>query len=308
MEDGEKMDPRPIAITGATGLLGRALAAAITRNGGRARGVSRGYGTTHRWDPEKGEIDPGFVDGARAVVHLAGESIAAGRLDEAHKRALEKSRIDTTRLLVREMERADERPETFVCASAVGFYGSRGDEWLDEGSARGDGYFAELCEAWEEAALEARALGVRVVNARFGLVLSREGGVLAKLRPVFRAGLGGKLGDGRQWMSFVHVDDAVDAIRFAIERDHEGPMNVVMPRPERNADFTKIYARVLRRPALFTVPAAALRLALGREAAEETLLVSQRVKPEVLLDRSFVFRYPSLEAALRALEAEPERS
>lgn len=297
-------DAGPIAITGATGLIGRALTASLTREGGQVRTLSRGYGTTHRWDPVRGTVDAGFVEGARALVHLAGESIAGGRFDERRKRELIESRVETTRLLVREMERAEARPEVFVCASGVGIYGDRGDEWLDETSSPGEGFLAELCEAWEEAAREARGLGVRVVHTRFGLVLSSDGGLLGKLRPIFRAGLGGKLGGGQQWMSLIHVDDAVDAIRFAIERGHEGPLNVVMPRPERNADFTRIYGRVLARPAIFKVPAAAIRLALGRETADETLLVSQRVRPEVLLDRNFVFRHPSLESALRAVEEE----
>jgi uncharacterized protein len=295
-------DSRPIAITGATGLIGGALTRSLTREGAQVRTLSRGFGTTHRWDPAAGTIDPGFVSGARAVVHLAGESIGSGRFDEKRKRELVKSRVSTTELLVREMDRAEERPEVFVCASAVGVYGSRGDEWLDETSTRGEGFLAELCEAWEATANEASALGVRVVNARFGLVLSSEGGLLGRLRPLFRAGLGGKIGPGTQWMSFIHLDDAVDAIRFAIERNHEGPMNVVMPRPETNADFTRIYGRVLMRPAVMRVPRLALRIALGRETADETALASQRVKPEVLLDRNFVFRHPSLESALRAVE------
>src|SRR5690606_956025 len=147
----------PIAITGATGLVGRALTARLSREGTPVRTLSRGFGTTHRWDPTRGTIDPGFVDGARALVHLAGESIASGRFDERRKRELIGSRVETTRLLVRELERAEQRPEVFVCASAVGFYGSRGDERLDEGSARGEGFLAELCERWEEAAREARA-------------------------------------------------------------------------------------------------------------------------------------------------------
>jgi uncharacterized protein len=295
-------DSRPIAITGATGLIGGALTRSLTREGAQVRTLSRGFGTTHRWDPAAGTIDPGFVSGARAVVHLAGESIGSGRFDEKRKRELVKSRVSTTELLVREMDRAEERPEVFVCASAVGVYGSRGDEWLDETSTRGEGFLAELCEAWEATANEASALGVRVVNARFGLVLSSEGGLLGRLRPLFRAGLGGKIGPGTQWMSFIHLDDAVDAIRFAIERNHEGPLNVVMPRPETNADFTRIYGRVLMRPAVMRVPRLAMRLGLGRETADETVLASQRVRPEVLLDRNFVFRHPSLESALRAVE------
>jgi uncharacterized protein len=291
-----------VAISGATGLIGHALVRSLSREGTQVRTLSRGFGTTHRWDPGAGTIDAGFVDGARAVVHLAGESIGAGRFDAARKRELVKSRVETTALLVREMERAHARPEVFICASAVGVYGSRGDEWLDETSSVGEGFLAELCVAWEDAASAARALGVRVVNARFGLVLSREGGLLGRLRPLFKAGLGGPIGTGTQWMSFIHLDDAVDAIRFAIERDHEGPLNVVMPRPERNADFAGIYGRVLMRPALLRAPRFALRLALGRETADETALASQRVKPEVLLDRSFVFRHPSLESALREVE------
>jgi uncharacterized protein len=295
-------DARPVAITGATGLVGRALTQSLTHEGAPVRTLSRGFGTTHRWDPAVGRIDPGFVEGARAVVHLAGESIGAGRFDARRKRELVRSRVETTKLLVREMERAEQRPEVFICASAVGVYGSRGDEWLDETSTRGEGFLAELCEAWEAAANEASALGVRVVNARFGLVLSREGGLLAKLRPLFRAGLGGPIGKGTQWMSFIHLDDAVDALRFAMERRHEGPLNVVMPRPETNADFTRIYARVLLRPAVLRVPRVALRVGLGRETADETVLASQRVRPEVLLDRNFVFRHPSVESALRAVE------
>jgi len=290
-----------ILVSGAGGLLGSAFAAAREAEGhevGRlVRRRADGPGLV-KWSPSGGVLDPAALAGFDALVHLAGKSLSDPWTPHG-KKVIRDSRVVGTRVIAEAVARAEPAPRVMVCASAVGFYGSRGDEILDEESAAGRGFLAELCRDWEAAAQPARDAGVRVVSLRLGVVLSREGGALATMLPVFRLGIGGRLGSGRQWMSWVSRDDAVEAIRFAIEReDLEGPVNVVAPEPATNAELTKALGRVLGRPTPFPVPAFVLRLLPGDMAAE-TVLASQRAVPARLTAGGFAFRFPELETALR---------
>jgi uncharacterized protein (TIGR01777 family) len=236
-----------------------------------------------------------------AVVHLAGLSIASGRWTRSRRRALRESRITGTQSLVDSLRRLDNRPKVMVCASAIGIYGDRGDEKLDEDSSYGSGFLADLCKEWEAAALAAAEIGIRVVTLRFGNVLSPRGGMLAKLLPPFRFGLGGPLGSGRQIVSWISIDDVIGAIAHClVSGDLSGAVNATSPRPVSNADFSRCLGRVLRRPALFRVPAPALRLLLG-SMAEETALAGAHVKPKRLIESRYAFRHEDIESALRHL-------
>jgi uncharacterized protein (TIGR01777 family) len=251
------------------------------------------------WDPARGELDLHAVEGFDAVVHLAGENVGGARWTDAQKRKILDSREQGTRLLCESLAQLPQPPKTLICASAVGFYGPLGDEEADESFRRGSGFLAEVCEAWEAACTPARAAGIRVVNARFGVVLSPAGGALAKMLPPFRAGAGGKLGDGQQWMSWIALDDVVGAILHCLMHEElSGPVNVTAPEPATNADFTKTLGRVLRRPTIFPVPGFAARLAFG-QMADEMLLSGQRVVPQRLTASGYAFRFPELEPALR---------
>jgi hypothetical protein len=230
---------------------------------------------------------------------LAGENIAARRWTAAYQARIRASRVEGTRLLAEALAAQSARPSVFVCASAVGFYGDRGDELLTEGSRAGEGFLAEVCREWEAASSAARTAGIRVVHLRFGMILSRRGGALARLVPIFRWGLGGRLGAGRQWCSWLTLADAVGIISHVLVPDGpDGPVNAVAPNAVRNSEFTRILARVLRRPAVCPVPAFALRLALG-QMAEALLLASTRVEPRHLLETGYRFNDPELEPALR---------
>lgn len=302
-----------ILVTGATGLIGRRLVSALERDGVALRALSRrpqrsrlGPGVeVLGWDGRI--VSPQHVAGCRAVVHLAGEPVFRGRLSAERRRRILSSRAETTRMLALALGETPEaaRPATLICASAVGFYGSRGDERLDETSSSGDGFLADVCRQWEAAARAAARAQLRVAMLRFGIVLAREGGALPLMALPFRLGLGGRLGDGRQWVPWLHADDAVGLIRAALDEEaYAGPVNAVAPEPVRNAELTRALARVLHRPALLPVPAFALRAALG-ELSEE-LLGSRRVLPGVALARGYRFRYESLESALEAeLGAKP---
>jgi uncharacterized protein (TIGR01777 family) len=238
--------------------------------------------------------------GAEAVVNLAGASIADGRWTPERKQLLRSSRVDTTRALVQALSKMAARPRVLVSASAIGYYGDRGDEVLNEQSAPGHDFLSELAKDWEAEAVKAEALGVRVVCARFGVVLARQGGALPKIVRPFQFGVGGKLGSGEQWMGWLALDDAVAILRFALENGTvRGPLNAVSPQPVRNADFTKCLAKVLHRPALFPAPAFALRLALG-EMGPALLLSSQRVVPAYLDKLGYKYSHPELESTLRA--------
>ncbi len=289
-----------VLLAGSSGLIGSALARLLCAEGHTvARLVRRKPESEEEfgWDIVRGEIDEAALDGVDAVVHLGGSNIAEGRWTERRKAELRSSRMGSTALLVNALQHAHSRPEVFVCASAVGIYGNRGDEVLTEDSALGSGFLAELGQAWEAAAA---AAPTQVIHARFGIVLDRAGGALGKMYLPFKLGLGGRLGSGQQYMSWIDLDDAVAAIYWMLSaRTLSGPVNVVAPHPVRNADFTRALGRALRRPTPFPVPAFALRMALG-EMADDALLASQRVEPHKLLNAGFQFALSDVESALSA--------
>lgn len=297
------MDLGSIAVSGSTGLVGTALLRELT--GARilrlvrSRDGSGGYGSDEvGWDPQRASIDAARLNHCDAVVHLAGEPIAARRWSPKVKQQILRSRVDGTRLLARTLTRLAHRPRVLVSASAIGFYGDRGDEILTEDSPPGTGYLPEVARAWEDETARAASAGIRVVVLRFGIILSADGGALKRMLTPFRLGAGGPLGPGRQWMSWVHIADVAGVIRRAIERESlAGPVNVVAPEPVRNEDFTRALGRALHRPAVLRAPAFALRLALG-EMADALLLSSQRVAPGRLQADGYPFRFSSLDAAL----------
>lgn len=291
-----------VLVTGASGLIGSALTSSLRDDGvsvaSLVRHAPRGPDQTQWW-PSAGTLDPAALDGVSAVVHLAGAPIAQ-RWTERARREIRVSRVQTTALVSRAVAASGVRPLVLVSASAVGIYGDRGDESVDESSAPGTGFLASVCREWEAATAPAEEAGVRVVHIRTGIVLSPAGGMLQKLLPVFRIGAGGRLGSGRQWTSWIALFDAIRAIRLVVEReDVRGAVNVAAPNPVRNAELTQTLARVLGRPALMPVPPFALRLAMGSAMANEALLGGQRVRPQRLLDLGFDFQAPTLESALR---------
>lgn len=293
--------PMTIAVTGSTGLVGSALVPSLITGGHRVIRLTRGAvrGDTVRWDPDAGTVDARGLEGMDAVVHLAGENIAGGLWTRERKRRIRESRVRGTRVLAEALARLERPPRVLVSASATGYYGSRRDEILREESAPGTGFLAEVCREWEAATEPAARRGVRVVHLRTGIVLSGRGGALAKMLPPFRLGLGGPLGSGAQWVSWISVDDLVGVILHAIVTETlKGPLNAVAPTPVTNRDLARTLGRVLGRPALLPVPAVALRLMLG-EMAEETVLASARVEPARLRASGYVFRHPMLEDALR---------
>lgn len=293
-----------ILVTGATGLVGRSLVRFL-RDCGHSPGtlVRRPPKSAEEveWHPEDGELDARELAGAQAVVHLAGENIAAGRWTKERKRRILESRTKGTDLLCRSLAKLTPQPSVLVSASAIGFYGNRGDEMMTERSARGSGFLAEVASAWEAATRPASDANLRVVTIRLGVVLAAGGGALAKMLTPFRLGLGGVVGNGCQFMSWVTLEDVVRAIDHCISNDSlAGPVNVVAPEPVTNREFTKTLGNVLGRPTLLPLPSVAARMAFG-EMADELLLASTRVAPERLLQSGFEFRYPDLETALRAV-------
>lgn len=301
-----------VLITGASGLVGRRLldlfrgtheVVVTTRDEARARDVFEGSGVSRivEWDLGSARTDASLWDGIDAIVHLAGESVAGHRWNAEVKRRIRASRIDGTRAVVDSLEGLGaERPSTFVCASAVGYYGDRGDEQLPEESDRGEGFLADVCAEWEAEADRATELGVRVARMRTGIVLDPAGGALGQMLPVFRWGVGGRLGNGRQWMPWIHHRDLANLYRAAVDDERfEGAINASAPEPVRNAEFTRALGRVLRRPACLPVPKFALRLAVGELAGD--LVASQRVIPARALDNGFEFAHGELEAALEQL-------
>lgn len=288
-----------IGITGASGFLGRALTGALRADGHEVLRIGRGSDNEVRWDPAAGSIDVDACRGMEACIHLAGASVGQ-RWTPEHKRAIRESREQSTALMARTLAALTPRPRVFLCASAIGIYGDAGDAVCDEDAPAGHDFLAEVGRAWEAAAAPARDAGVRTVHLRFGIVLGREGGALPRMLPAFRMGTGGRLGSGRQWMSWVSLDDAVGIVRFALANASlSGAVNAVAPEPVTNATFTATLARAVRRPALFPVPAMALKFMFG-EMAEGTLLVSQRVVPRRLLAAGYTFRHATLDSALRA--------
>ncbi len=293
-----------ILVSGSTGLIGSALIPSLQGAGHHVtrlvRGAARPGQSACSWDPQRGPADPRSLEQLDAVVHLAGESIV-GRWTAEKRRRIRDSRVDATRRLCEALSRLASRPKAFVCASAVGYYGDRGDEELTEASGRGQGFLPDVCEAWEAAAAPLAARGTRVVNLRFGMVLSPVGGALAKMLPIFRVGLGGPVGNGRQWWSWVTLDDAVGAITHALDRpDVAGPVNTVAPQPVTNKTFTAALARALRRPAIFPLPAPIARLMFG-EMADALLLASAKVVPSKLLATNYKFVDDRLDGALQRL-------
>jgi uncharacterized protein (TIGR01777 family) len=293
-----------VAITGASGLIGRALQARLEVAGHQVTPVVRT--ATHRsaevaWIPERGQIDAPAFEGLDAVVHLAGAGIGDRRWSPARKNVIRESRTRATALLADTLAGLDHKPAVLISASAIGYYGERGDAVLDEHEPPGHDFLADLCVQWESATAAARAAGIRVAHARSGLVLSRDGGMLPKVLPIFRLGLGGRLGSGRQWWSWISIDDEVRALEFLLDHDVDGPVNLVAPNPVTNAEFTRILAGALHRPAVLLVPAAGPKLALGREMAELLLFTSTRAEPAALLGAGFEFSDPSLGSALRRL-------
>jgi uncharacterized protein (TIGR01777 family) len=296
------MEPGTIAVSGGSGLVGSSLLPALDHRRilRLVRSSARGPGEV-RWDPGRGTIDAAGLEGCDAVVHLAGEPIAARRWSAPVKQRILRSRVDATRLLVSTLVSLPSPPRVLVSASAIGIYGDRGEEDLDESSPRGTGFLADVADAWEAEALRAASAGIRVVCLRFGIILASHGGALAKMLPPFRLGAGGRLGAGRQWMSWIHIHDVVEIIRRALtDPELGGPVNVVSPEPVRNADFARALGRSLGRPAVIPAPAFALRLALG-EMAQALLLSSQKVAPARLRSSGHAFRFPGLDEALRDL-------
>jgi uncharacterized protein (TIGR01777 family) len=296
-----------VGVTGAGGFIGGALCAALAARGERVRPFVRGRAAASgeiAWDPARGTLDPSVLEGLDAIVHLSGASLAGPRWTAARKRELVESRVGATGTLARAIASCRRPPRVLVSGSAVGWYGDRGDEPLTESSAPGTGFLSQLARDWEAAAEPARAAGVRVAHPRTGLVLARGGGVLGALERPFALGLGGPLADGRTWWSWIARSDLVAALLFALREEHvNGPFNAVSPSPVRQGEFARALGRALHRPALVPAPRLALRLALGREPADDMLLASQRAEPRVLLEAGFRFEAPALGPYLDRLYA-----
>jgi hypothetical protein len=293
-----------VLVTGATGLIGSALLPKLRAVGHHPVRLVRKNPVGDSdilWDPNAGKLDPTSLEGLDAAVHLAGENIAGARWNEAVKKRIRDSRVNGTRLLAETLAGLKTPPKALVCASAIGYYGDRGGEVLTEESPRGKGFLADVCADWAGAAASAERKGIRTVFLRIGVVLSPEGGALKKMLPPFRLGLGGVIGNGRQYWSWVSIEDVTGAVLHALNTPAlKGPVNVVSPKAATNDEFTKILARVLKRPALLPLPAFAARLALG-EMADALLLCSARVEPARLKSSGYAFRHPHLETALRDL-------
>jgi uncharacterized protein (TIGR01777 family) len=296
-----------VAVAGASGFVGSALVRRLQAEGHVVRRFVRRPAVEPdeiAWHPASGEVEQReLLEGIDGVVNLAGSNLAAGRWTEARKEELVRSRVESTRALVAVMARLNHKPRVFVSASAVGYYGHRGEEELTEASRAGGGFLPDLCHAWEEEARIAESVGIRTAILRLGLVLG-SGGVLAKLRPAFRAGFGGRLGDGRQWMSWIALDDLVAVILQGLtDARLSGPINAVAPGAVRNAEFTRALAHAMGHHTFAPVPAFVLR-AMFQEMADEMLLASTRVRPQRLLEVGFSFAHPELEEAMRAAVSE----
>lgn len=294
-----------IVISGASGLVGSALTDALRAEGHTVAHLVRTPGHVApgdiRWTPTSATVDVPALEGVDAVVHLSGANVAAGRWTSARKQLIRSSRVDTTRLLVDSLSHLQRKPRVFVCASAIGFYGNRGDDILTETSHQGTDFLSFVVRDWESEAARAEHTGTRAVMLRFGVILAAQGGALPRMLVPFKRGLGGRLGSGNQWMSWIALEDTIGIIRAAIgNAEFKGPINVVSPNPMQNAEFTHVLASVLGHSARFHVPAFALRLAFG-DMADALLLSSQRVRPERLLAAGYKFRFDSLEPALRAI-------
>jgi uncharacterized protein (TIGR01777 family) len=287
-----------VAITGASGLVGTALQARLKTEGHTVRPLARGQGKD--WDPDTGWIRPAVLEGVDAIVHLSGASIGEGRWSAKRKRELVDSRVGSTRLLITAMS-GMEHPPALISASAIGYYGNRGDQVLDETSGKGDGFLAGVVQQWEDEVAKAEAIGARTVRLRFGVVLAKEGGALNRMILPFKFGAGGRLGSGKQWFSWVTLHDLTRVIATAVtDASKSGVYNVTAPEPVTNRELTKALAKAVHRPAIFPVPPFALRLLLG-EAADELLLYSQRVLPRRLAEEGFDFDHKEIGEALHAV-------
>ena len=307
--NGDAQQPTRYLVTGSSGLVGTALTSFLTARGGLVTRLVRRAApesvspadATRSWDPAAGRLDPDAVSGFDAVIHLAGAGIADARWSAERKRLIRDSRVGGTETLARALAKADSPPRVLVAASAVGYYGDRGDVLLDEGSAPGFGFLAEVGAAWERAAAPAEEAGIRLVSLRIGMVLTSAGGALHRMLLPFRLGLGGPLGTGRQYWSWITLGELLDVILHVSTTEAlSGPVNAVAPGAVRNSEFTAALARVLRRPAVLPLPGFALRLLLG-EMADELLLASTRVRPARLLESGYEFRHADLEPALRSV-------
>ena len=296
------MSDNTIAITGASGMIGSALAEHFEGLGWsvvpmvRSRQADGIY-----WSIDDDEIDVQGLEGVDVVVHLAGEPIADGRWTKSRKQKILNSRTRGTRLVAEAIAALEDPPDVMVCASGSNYYGDTGDDWVDEADDNGEGFLADVVRQWEEACEPARDV-CRVVNTRFGMVLSAEGGALGKMLPIFKLAVGGRISDGTQFMSWVAIDDLVRAVEFVVDHEElEGPVNVSSPNPVRNREFTKALGEAIGRPTPFPVPAPALKLLYGGEMVEETLLLSQRLRPGKLVEAGFEFEYPEIDQAFEAV-------
>jgi uncharacterized protein (TIGR01777 family) len=292
-----------VLVSGSSGLVGSALRQKLQSGSDKVVRLVRGDSGSDSilWSPSEQTIDAEKLEGFDAVVHLAGENIASGRWTAARKQRILDSRVQGTQLLASTLAKLEQPPRVLVSASATGFYGNRGDESLDEHSEPGDGFLADVCRAWEKATEPASEAGIRVVHLRFGIILSPEGGALKNMLLPFRLGAGGRVGSGTQYWSWISLPDVVGVIQHAIEnQDLSGPVNAVSPQPVTNAEFTRVLGKVLRRPTIFPMPAAAAKMALG-QMAQDLLLSSTRVYPKVLEESGYTFQDPDLSGALTQL-------
>jgi len=296
-----------VLVSGSSGLVGSALVASLKSVGARVVRLARPATVRSTsdeervpWDPSQ-PVSPDAVSGCDAVIHLAGESLV-GRWTVNKKSRLRESRIPATANLAHALAQAKAKPHIFLSASAIGYYGNRGDETLTEDSSPGTGFTADLAREWEQASWSAAQAGIRTVQMRIGVVLATSGGALSKMLPAFKLGLGGKLGDGRQWMSWIDLQDVIGAIQHILRSDLlHGPVNLVAPRPVTNEEFSKTLGSILSRPTVFPLPAFAARLAFG-EMADELLLASQRVEPTKLISSGYPFRFPTVRQSLKSLK------
>ena len=295
-----------ILISGSHGLVGKALIKALETGGHEIYQLVRYAPHSENeieWSPDRYSIAISRIEGFDAVYHLAGESIASGRWNDEKKKKIRESRTKGTKLLSDALANLAQPPKTLICASAIGYYGDRGEELLTETSPPGKGFLADVCVEWEKATDHAKEKGVRVVNTRFGIILDKEGGALAKMLPPFRMGIGGRIGDGKQWMSWIALDDVIGALQFTLTNNAlTGPVNFVAANAVTNAEFTRTLGKVLSRPTFFPIPEFGVRFAFG-EMADALLLSSQRVKPARLSDSGYQFTHSNLEGALRSILA-----
>ena len=292
-----------IVISGASGLIGTQLVTTLKSSGHEVVQLVRrtaGAGQI-MWDPKSGKLDPASLEGCDAVIHLSGAGIGDKRWSDAYRKEILDSRTATTLLLANTIASLQRKPSVFLSGSAIGIYGARGDEQLTETSAHGTGFLADVCEQWEAAAKPAIDAGVRTVFLRTGIVLSPKGGALKKLLPLFRLGVGGKFGNGKQWQSWISMDDEVASIIHLLTANVSGAVNLTAPQPVTNAEFTKVLARVVKRPAIVPVPTFAPKILLGGELADALLFTGQRVMPQALTASGYVFKHSTLESALRSL-------